>query len=117
MSTPVAQTIPGMSALATRARVRSRSRVLNAERFVGAILAICLLLQRFALPFGILSISVATPLVLLLCVWGLMRGVVTIERRRAACFCGLLAVALVASAAQIDYPLALAPRLSLNSLI
>lgn len=117
MSTPVAQTVPGISTLPTRVRVRARSQVLDAERFVGATLAICLLLQRFALPFGTLAISVATPLVLLLCLWGLIRGVLTIERRRAACFCGLVAVGLIVSAVQLDFPVAFAPRMSLNSLI
>jgi hypothetical protein len=105
-----------MSALAIHGKRRVRSRLLNADRFVGMTLAICLLLQRFALPFGTLAISVATPLVFLLIAWGLLRGVLTVERRRAACFCGLLAVALIASAMHYDVPLAFAPRISLNSL-
>ncbi len=98
------------------ARSTRRARGLTPERFVGAILAVCLLLQRFAVPFGSLELSVAAPLGLLLAVWGLAAGILTLDRRRAACFLGLCAMALVATAMHVNVPVAIAPRISLNSL-
>ncbi len=90
---------------------------LTAERFVGITFGVCLFLQRFALPYGSLEVSIATPLVLLLSGWGLMVGVLIIDRRRAAFFLGLVACGLIATAVHATLPLAIAPRTSLNSLI
>jgi hypothetical protein len=101
----------------TTLRERADSGWLTADRFVGLTFGICLFLQRFALPYGSLEVSVATPLVLLLCGWGLMVGVLTVDRRRAAFFLGLVACGLMATAVHATYPLAIAPRTSLNSLV
>lgn len=101
----------------TMAREHVDSGWLTAERFVGLTLAICLFLQRFALPYGSLEVSIAMPLVLLLSGWGLMVGILTIDRRRAAFFLGLVACGLIATAVHATYPLAIAPRTSLNSLV
>ena len=108
--------LAGRAARPVGARSGSRACGLTPARFVGAILAICLLLQRFALPFGSLELSVAAPLGLLLAVWGLAVGILTIDRRRAACFLGLCAMALIATAVHVNVPVAIAPRISLNSL-
>ncbi len=79
---------------------------------------ICLLLQRFAVPAGgALQISVATPLVLGLGIWGLLSRTLTLDRRRAAWFAGLLGIALLSTAAQVSLPLAIAPRSSVPSLL
>jgi hypothetical protein len=100
-----------------RAREHTDSGWLTAERFVGITFAICLFLQRFALPYGSLEVSVSTPLVLLLSGWGLMVGVITIDRRRIAYFLGLVACGMIATAVHATDPLAIAPRTSLNSLV
>jgi hypothetical protein len=102
---------------AARPRPRARRSVLTAERFVSALLFICLILQRFAVPFGSLALSVAAPLGLLLAAWGLASGVLTIDRRRAGYFLGLCMIALVATAVHANLQVAIAPRTSLNSLI
>lgn len=101
----------------TTVREHVDSGWLTAERFVGLTLGICLFLQRFAVPYGSLEVSVATPLVLLLAAWGLMVGVLTIDKRRVAFFLGLVACGLMATAVHATYPLAIAPRTSLNSLV
>jgi hypothetical protein len=101
----------------TTLREQAHSGWLTAERFVGLTLGICLFLQRLALPYGSLAVSLATPLVLLLSGWGLMVGILTVDRRRVAFFLGLVACGLVATAVHASYPLAIAPRTSLNSLI
>lgn len=101
----------------TITREAADSGWLTIERFVGLSFTICLLLQRFALPYGSLEVSVATPLVLLLAAWGVMVGILTIDRRRLGFFAGLFACGLIATAVHASYPLAIAPRTSFNSLI
>jgi hypothetical protein len=115
----MAQTLsPARVALAgPAARPFRRPRLLTPERFVAAILFVCLVLQRFALPVSDLALSVAAPFGLLLGAWGLASGVLSIDRRRSACFLGLCAIALVATAVHANIPVAIAPRTSFHSLI
>lgn len=105
----------------TSARVASRPatkvRVLSAETIVAGTFATCLFLQRFAFPFGTLEISVSTPIVLLLGLWGIHSGALVIHRRRAAYFFGLCACAMVATGLHATAPLAIAPRTSVPSLL
>ena len=112
----VATPFPAPQAYPARPR-SARAPWFTAERFAGLVFGACILLQRFAIPTGTLKISVATPLVLLLALFGLARGILVIERRRAGLFCALCGVGLFAMAAQFSAPIAFAPRSSLNSLL
>lgn len=100
-----------------RAPARAHPGWLTAERFISITFAVCLLMQRFALPFGTLEVSIATPLILLLGCWGLFNGVLTVDRHRVAFFLALCGCGVMATAVHATYPLAIAPRTSLNSLI
>jgi hypothetical protein len=102
---------PGLSVQAPANRL-----TLSAERFTWATMLICLVMQRIAIPAGgELKISLATPLVLLLALWGLMSGSLALDRRRLALFCGLFAIGCISVAVQASMPLAMAPRSSLTS--
>ncbi len=67
-------------------------------RFTLLLLSACLFLQRFGLPFGEQSISVAGPLGIGLAAWGLARGTLVLDRRRSAVFLGLVGLALAGAA-------------------
>ena len=112
-----ARALPARADRPAAPRARGAASWLDAGHFVGAVMFICLVLQRFALPIGSLEMSLATPLMLLLTVLAVLKGVLTLERRRTALFCGLCAVAVLATAKQMNDPVAFAPRTSTNSLL
>ena len=90
----------------------------SCEALTWITLASGLMLQRFALPAGgSLKISIATPLVLGAAAWALLCNSIVIERRRLSMYLGLLAVAILSTAVQYNLPLAIAPRMSLTSLV
>ena len=89
---------------------------LGVNAFTWGTLFCCLALQRLAVPAAGLKVSLATPLVLGLALWGLASGTLVIERRRMALYCGLCAVAMFSVATQVSLPLAMAPRMSTTSL-
>ena len=102
---------------AARPAASAQRLTLGTEGFCWATLAICFVLQRFAIPAGgALAISLATPLVLLLALWGLMSGALAIDRRRLGLYLGLFATGCLALAVQSSAPLAMAPRRSMASL-
>jgi hypothetical protein len=86
-------------------------------RFASATIGICLVLQRFILPLGDPGISVAVPLVFGLAGLGLINGCLAFERRRLGFYMALCAVGLVSMIVQINLPLSIAPRQSIQSLI
>lgn len=93
----------------------ARSR-LTPTGFSYAVLFMCICLQRFAIPvFGGLKVSLATPLVLGLAVWGLSSRILALDRRRTGFFFGICAMAAISLAAQVSVPVAIAPRTSLPS--
>lgn len=94
-----------------------RPQWLTSARFTASTLFACLILQRFALPFGSLALSIAAPVGLLLMAWGVTTGVLSFDRRRLACFLGLFGIALLATALHDNMPVSIAPRISLNSLV
>jgi hypothetical protein len=90
---------------------------LDTVGFTWGTLICCLFLQRFAFPAGgALKISLATPLVLGLGAWGVACGSLSIDRRRAALYLGLCAVAIFSVGVEMNIPLAIAPRMSITSL-
>ncbi len=63
--------------------------------FVPSILAACLFLQRFGVPFGNLSINIVGPIGLVLAVAGLATGRLALHRGRLCVFAGLLGFILL----------------------
>ncbi len=115
----VRQSVAGMGFTAAMgpARAAVRRSPLTAARFTGALLAVCLLAQRFAIPVGSRELSVAAPVGLLLAAWGVGVRTLVIDRRRAACFLGICAMAMIATAVHANLPVSIAPRVSLFSLV
>jgi hypothetical protein len=107
---------PGLSGAGPRTVTRHSGR-LSADNFTLLLILACLLLQRFAVPIMGLPVSVVTPLGYVLVAWGLISGSLAIDRRRAALMLGLCAIAGMAFAFKINMPLAIAPRVSLVSLV
>lgn len=107
---------PGLSGAGARTVTRHSGR-LSTDNFTLLLLLACLLLQRFAIPVMDLPVSVVTPLGYFLVAWGLISGSLAIDRRRAAIMLGLCAVAGMAFAFKINMPLAIAPRVSMVSMV
>jgi len=108
---------PGFAVTRPPVRAVTTGSKLTAARFTGALLAVCLLAQRFAVPVGSKELSVAAPIGLLLAAWGVGVQVLVIDRRRAACFLGICTMAMIATAAHANMPVSIAPRISLFSLV
>lgn len=108
---------PAHAASSSSAAVTSPARSrLTPTSFSYAVLVICICLQRFAIPvLGGLKVSLATPLVLGLAVWGLANRILALDRRRTGFFFGICAMAAISLAAQVSVPVAIAPRTSLPS--
>lgn len=99
-----------------RSRTRHSGR-LSAENFVLLTMLVCLLLQRFVVPVADLPVSVATLLGYFLAAWGLISGSLVFDRRRVALMLALCAVAWIAFGFQMNMRLAIAPRVSMASLV
>ncbi len=108
---------PGRLGWKAAARDLARGH-LGCEALTWITLVNCLMLQRLALPAGgSLKISLATPVVLGAALFAVASGTVVVERRRMSLYLGLVAVGLCATAVQMNVPLAIAPRMSLTSLL
>src|SRR5690348_12531554 len=107
---------PALTKTARRVPAR-RSWRLSPERFTLLLMLVCLLLQRFAFPIAGLPVSIATPIGYLLVLWGFTSGSLGLDRRRTSLMLGLCAIGCMAYGFQLNMPLAIAPRISLVSLI
>ncbi len=63
--------------------------------FTGLLLASCLLLQRFGVPFGDKQLSIVGPVGVALAAWGLASGVLALHRARLVLFLLLVTVVLI----------------------
>jgi hypothetical protein len=79
-------------------RARTRTRAAGPGWFVPAVLASCLFLQRFGIPFGALSINVVGPVGLVCAAIGLATGRLALHQGRLIVFGLLLTCILVGSA-------------------
>jgi hypothetical protein len=84
--------------------------------FAVLILAVSLLLQRFAIPFGENGVDLVGPLGLLIALSALAHGSLTIHRQRLGIFALLLAWFMVSSAVQAMFPGAYGDLVSVKSL-
>ena len=76
----------------------------GAKWFVAAIMAGCIFLQRFGLPFGNLSINIVGPLGLCLAAAGLIGGQLAFHRNRLLVFGVLLGLILLGSCVNAGMP-------------
>ena len=93
-----------LSAQALPARVVVEPQSRGATWFVAAIMASCIFLQRFGLPFGNLAINIVGPLGLCLAIAGLVGGQLAFHRDRLLVFGVLLGLILLGTCVNAGAP-------------